>query len=181
MTRLETELQRVLAGDYLDGMGDRTLPEIRAMRAECQRAETAVSFLRRLAQGRLDIIHAYLDRREDEGGDVDLQELVGELGAIMAAGPPRPAGNGRLPAQLAPDLEEGDLTAELDEVIDAAHVASLAQMSEGELRSAAERLATFEARVSQQRRSLHERIDRLQAEIVSRYKSGGASPDELLA
>ena len=180
MTSLESELERVLAGDYLSGLGDLPLPQIRTMRADCQRAETAVSFLRRLAQGRLDIIHAYLDRREDEGGEVDLRELVGELGAIMAAGPPRPAGNGRLPAQLAPDLEAGDIAAELDEVIDAVQVANLAQMSEPQLRSAAERLAAFEARVSQQRRMLHERIDRLQAEIVSRYKTGGASADELL-
>ena len=180
MTRLETDLDRVLAADYLAGMEERPLTEVRAMRAECQRAETAVSFLRRLVQGRLDIIHAYLDRREDEGGEVDMEELVSELGAIMAAGPPRPAGNGRLPAQLAPDLEAGDIAAELDEVIDAVQVANLAQMSEPQLRSAAERLAAFEARVSQQRRMLHERIDRLQAEIVSRYKTGGASADELL-
>ncbi|MDA8267797.1 MAG: aerial mycelium formation protein [Actinomycetota bacterium] len=180
MTRLETDLDRVLATDYLAGMADRPLAEVRAMRAECQRAETAVSFLRRLVQGRLDIIHAYLDRREDEGGEVDMQELVGELGAIMAAGPPRPAGNGRLPAQLAPDLEADDLTVELDQVIDAVQVAELPRMSEAQLRSAAETLGSFEARVSQQRRALHERIDRLQAEIVSRYKSGGASADELL-
>ena len=33
------------------------------MRSECEIAETAVSFLRRMAQGRLDLIHAYLDRR----------------------------------------------------------------------------------------------------------------------
>ena len=33
------------------------------MRSECEIAETAVSFLRRMAEGRLDLIHAYLDRR----------------------------------------------------------------------------------------------------------------------
>lgn len=181
MSRLDQELQRVLAEDYLDGLSDRPLEEVRAMREECQQAETAVSFLRRLAQGRLDIIHAFLDRREDEGGAVDLAELVEELPAIIAAGPPRPAGPGRLPVQMAPDMEGGALTAELDQVIDAQQVVALAEMSEDQLRKVAERLAAFEAQVSAHRRALHERIDRLQREIVDRYKSGGASADELLS
>lgn len=181
MSRLDQELQRLLAEDYLQGLAERSLEDVRAMRAECQLAETSVSFLRRLAQGRLDIIHAFLDRREDEGGSVDLAELVEELPAIIAAGPPRPAGPGRLPVQMAPAMDSGELTAELDEVIDAGQVVRLAEMSEEQLRAVAERLGTFEATVSQQRRALHERIDRLQREIVDRYKSGGASADELLA
>jgi chaperonin cofactor prefoldin len=45
----------------------------------------------------------------------------------------------------------------------------------------AERLTELEARISDQRRALHERIDKLQAEIVSRYKTGEASVDGLLA
>ena len=31
------------------------------MRTECQEAEVALSYLRRLIQGRLDIVHAYLE------------------------------------------------------------------------------------------------------------------------
>lgn len=181
MSRLDQELERLLADDYLDGLHERSLEDVRAMRHECQQAETSVSFLRRLAQGRLDIIHAFLDRREDEGGAVDLSELVEELPAIIAAGPPRPAGPGRLPMQMAPDMEDDELTAELDQVIDAGQVVALAEMSEEQLRLVADRLAVFEATVSQQRRALHERIDGLQREIVDRYKSGGASADELLS
>lgn len=180
MSQLEQELQRLLADDYLDDLADRSLDEVRAMREDCQVAETSVSFLRRLAQGRLDIIHAFLDRREDGGAAVDLNELVQELPAIIAAGPPRPSGPGRLPMHMAPDMESGELTSELDQVIDAGQVVRLAEMSGGQLRAVAEQLGAFEARVSQQRRGLHERIDRLQREIVDRYKSGGASADELL-
>lgn len=180
MTQLDTQLARLLVDDYLDGLADRSLDEIRAMRADCQQAETSVSFLRRLAQGRLDIIHAYLDRREDHGA-VTLDDLVGELPDIMAAGPPRPGGPGRLPSAMAPDMEGGALSSELDQVIDATQVMRLADMSEAQLRALSSELSAFEARVSRQRRSLHDRIDRLQGEIVSRYKTGGASVDELLA
>jgi Mg2+ and Co2+ transporter CorA len=180
MTQLENELHGLLADDYLDGLTDRSLEEIRSMRAACQQAEAKVSFLRRLAQGRLDIIHAFLDRREDEGDEVDLSDLVDDLPAIIAAGPPRPSGPGRLPSPLDPDMEGGALTGELDQVIDAEQVGKLGTMTADQLRQVAEQVAAFEARVSHQRRALHERIDRLQREIVERYKTGGASADELL-
>jgi chaperonin cofactor prefoldin len=65
-------------------------------------------------------------------------------------------------------------------VLDADHTAALPTMSEAELRAVGERLTAIEQRISDQRRALHERIDKLQAEIVSRYKTGEASVDGLL-
>ena len=50
-----------------------------------------------------------------------------------------------------------------------------------ELREIAARLTVIEARVSDQRRTLHERIDALQAELVDRHKTGRASVDGLLS
>ena len=174
MAWLETELERLLAADYLDGLPERSLEDVRAMRAECQEAETAVSFLRRMAQGRLDLVHACLD-----GSDLD--SLVERLPSIIGSGPPRPQGYGRLPSQMSPDLDRDDLTAELDAVLDADQTGALPTMSEAELRAVAEQLTAIEKRISDQRHALHERIDKLQAEIVSRYKTGEASVDGLLA
>jgi hypothetical protein len=176
---LDTELQRLFAPGYLDGLSERTLEEVRAMRAECQEAETAVSYLRRVAQGRLDLIHACLDR-DDGDGRSNLDALVERLPSIIGSGPARPAGPGRLPSQMLPDMDRGDLTRDIDAVLDADRIGELPEMSENELRSMAERLTELEARISDQRRALHERIDRLQAEIVSRYKTGEASVDGLL-
>ena len=179
MALLDRELERLLAPDYLDGMKDRSLEEVRAMRAECQEAETAVSFLRRLAQGRLDLVHACLDRAEGQGADLD--SIVDRLPSIIGSGPPRPAGYGRLPSQMSPDLDDAELTAEIDAVIDADRIGELPAMSDQELHVLGDRLTAIEARISDQRRALHERIDKLQAEIVSRYKTGEASVDGLLA
>jgi hypothetical protein len=184
MTWLTDELSRLLADDYLYSIEELTLPEIRAMRAECQRAETAVSYLRRMAQGRLDIIHVFLDRREDGASTADLAILVEELPAIMAAGPPRQAvqpGSARPEAYSSPDTEGSDLTVELDAEIDLGRIGDLPEMGEAELRGIARRLTAIEERISNERRALHERIDRLQAEIVSRYKTGEASVDGLLS
>ncbi|HUY21380.1 MAG TPA: hypothetical protein VMV22_03470 [Acidimicrobiales bacterium] len=179
MASLDTELDRLLAPHYLDGVNTRSLEEVRAMRAECQAAETAVSFLRRLAQGRLDLVHACLDRAEGESGGLD--SLVERLPSIIGSGPARPSGYGRLPSQMSPDLDSTDLTEEIDGVLDADHIGALPTMGDDELRAVGDRLTEIETRISDQRRALHERIDTLQAEIVSRYKTGEASVDGLLA
>jgi hypothetical protein len=178
MGPLDIQLDRLLGPDYLEGVERRSLEEVRAMRAECQVAETAVSYVRRMAQGRLDIVHAYLDRGDDDV--VDLNSLVEQLPGIISAGPQRPVGPGRLPSQMSPDME-GDFTAELDEALDAKRVAELPTMDRERLLELAERLSEIESRSSSERRALHERIDKLQAEIVSRYKTGEASVEGLLA
>ncbi len=179
MTSLETQLERLLAPDYLDGIEEISLEKVREMRGECQEAETAVSYLRRMAQGRLDIVHAYLDRGENEaiGG---LDSLVEKLPQIISSGPQRPAGYGRLPSQMSPDME-GDFAAEVDKILDADRIAALDTMGREELLELAERLSEVESRSSNERRALHERIDKLQSEIVSRYKTGEASVEGLLA
>jgi hypothetical protein len=173
------DLSRLIAGDYLDGVEKRPVEEIRAMRAECQEAEVALSYLRRLVQGRLDIVHIYLD---PPAGDAtpELSTIVSELPGILA-GPGRPPGPGHLPMLLSPDTEESDLTSQLDEILDAEGIGNLAQLDRVELGEFSKRLETLERNVSYDRRALHVVIDRLQAEIVERYKTGRASVDGLLS
>lgn len=179
MGSLRSELEHILTDTYLDGVAEKSLEEIRAMRSECQEAEVALSYLRRVTQGRLDIVHAYLARA---GGDQpDLAGVVDDLPGILSAGPGRPEGPGRLPMLLAPDMALGDLTAEVDAVLDGEEVADLAGRSAEELQALVDELAAIEKRVSAERRGLHERIDTLQAELVARYKSGAASVEGLLS
>jgi|SRR5579863_10066971 len=178
MAWLQGELDRLSAPDYLQGLPDRSLEELRHMRSECDRAETAVSYLRRVAQGRLDIVQGILRR-----GDADLSNVVEDLASIIGGGPPRPAGPGRLPSRLAPDMGDvdDDLTEEIDAVLDPGAIGTLPELGHDELAALSTRLMEVEARISTQRKALHERIDAVQAEIVSRYKSGDVSPDGLLA
>ncbi len=174
------DLDRILSSDYLDGIEDRSLAEIRSMRTECQEAEVALSYLRRLIQGRLDIVHTYL---EHPGSDAlrDLGTLVNDLPGILSSGPGRPSGPEHLPQLLSPDTEEADLTAELDAVLGADQISTLADMDIDQLTTIAGRLEDIERRVSGDRRALHERIDALQAELVNRHKTGRASVDGLLS
>lgn len=174
------ELDRILTSTYLDGIETKSLADIRSMRTECQEAEVALSYLRRLIQGRLDIVHAYLEHPGSDDSP-DLAALVEDLPAILSAGPGRPAGPGHLPLLLSPDTEESDLTAELDAVLGADEIGTLAELDIDQLNSIAGQLEAIESRVSVDRRALHERIDSLQAELVDRHKTGRASVDGLLS
>src|SRR6202050_3065867 len=94
------ELDRLFAADYLEGVDSRSLDQVRAMRAECQEVEEIVSYLRRVVQGRLDVVHSFLDHHET-GQDIgDLDGVVEDLSAIIGSGPARPQGYGRLPSQM---------------------------------------------------------------------------------
>jgi len=181
MTWLDTELKRVLDPHYLDGIADRDLDEVREMRTECDQTETAVSFLRRMAQGRLDLIHAYLDRRSRSELN-DMREFVEELPSIIAAGPPPQSRSAaRLAGSWLPDPYPEDLSTEIEALLGAEKMSELESLGDDQLEEIASELVTIEKRLSAQRRSLHEQIDRIQAEIVSRYKTGKATVDGLLS
>ena len=175
---LNLALARVLAPEYLDGLEQMPLSELRARKMDCAEVEWAVSCLRKMVQGRLDIVLAELQRRAD-GGEGDLSDLVDQLPEILSE---RGRGSGgRMLPFIAPDVNYRRLTAELDRIIDADKVGALTQMNDDEVRAIVDGLVEYEHRVSAGRRALHERLDTIQAEIVRRYKSGGASVDGLLS
>jgi hypothetical protein len=178
MTAGQDELERILSPAYLESIQDASLEQVRAKRAECQRVEVKLSYVRRLAQGRLDIVHAEMERRSGSQSE-DLAELVEHLTDVLSDRVRAP-GTGRLPQLLAPDVESGDVTAELDAIAGVGRLGDLRSLGDQDLSGIAEQLSQLETRVSASRRALHERIDALQDEIVGRYKSGRASVDNLL-
>lgn len=172
------DLDRLLADDYVAGLGDLTMADLRARKNECSDAEGALSYLRRLVQVRLDIVVAELQARAD-GGTGELSDLVDHLGEILAEGGTRTLA-GRLPSLDLPDVDHRLLSADLDAIFDVDQAGALPETDEAEVRRVADSLVELERRVSAQRRALHEHLDLLQAEVVRRYKSGEASVDTLL-
>ena len=99
----QRRLDRVLDPSYLDGLADRPVDEVSAMKTECTELETEVSFVRRLAQGRIDILDAERDRRANGGS---LEDLIGSLSKILADEGPRPTpSQAHLPQRMAPSPE----------------------------------------------------------------------------
>jgi hypothetical protein len=170
---------RFLSPDLLDGLATRPIDEVRTLRAECVEVETGLSYLRRMVQGPLDIVHREQARRASgtEGGD--LATLVDELPDLLAEHT-RSAGVGRLPQTLEPTTVDPALEAELDALVGGGRVATVADMSDSDLDELATGLTAFERKVSEQRHAYFERIDALQAELTRRYRTGEASVESLL-
>ena len=169
--------RNALAEDLLEGLADLPIEEVRARRAACQLLETQLSYVRRLTQGRLDIVVSEITaRRDGTSGDRTLVQQLTEALSDRITAP----GNGHLPMGLEPGEVAPELLASLDAAAPPGRVSQPASMATDELRSVADALAELERDVSARRRAMFDRIDALQAEIVRRYRTGEASVDSLL-
>jgi hypothetical protein len=172
------QLSDVIDPGYLEGLEGWPLDEVRSRRDEATEIETGLSYLRRIVQGRLDIVVAGEQHRQ-HGDQADVSALVEELPAILSGNVHAP-GLGRLPTILAPGDMDSVLERRLEEVLPAVRLAAVHELSEAELRRAAQDLTEFERSVSTQRRAVLDVLDRLQDEIVRRYRTGEATVDSLL-
>lgn len=150
-----------------------TLEELRALRTELQAEDDVVSYVRRVAQARVDLVRAEVHRRKrDERPDDLPHELRVVLSSQLTSGAPRPP-------RPVEELGDNALSDELD-VICAEHGFSrIDELSLSELSELDERLTAFERRVSDDRRERYDRLDSLTAELVRRYREGEASVDGL--
>jgi hypothetical protein len=85
----------------------------------------------------------------------------------------------RPPQELEPPEWADEIVSELDELLTPTELARLGDLDDVRLLGAAERIAELEHELSDARRDLHGRIDRIQEELIGRYR-GGASVDDLL-
>jgi len=173
-------LAEILEPSYLGGLPDRALDEVRAMRDLCQQVEGGLSYVRRLAHGRLDIVGGELARRRDRGDPVDLAELVARLPELLAERGGAEGVASRSPRRVDLGDPAPDLESELDGILRADDLTGLTDLSDEELQGRADGLVAFERTVSDQRRRVHERIDTLQAEIARRYREGEADIESML-
>ncbi|WP_258047288.1 ABC transporter substrate-binding protein [Streptomyces sp. SM13] len=161
------------------GFGGLRLPELRTLRRDAQRDEADIGYVRRLVQGRIDILRAELARRRDPEAPVEDAAVVSRLSEILADTPSRhrssarhvtlttPRGDEfrRLAAETLAEVELSDLDARTDE----------------ELHTAMGRLVRYEQQVSRRRHELQRTADDCSAEIARRYRDGEAQVDDLLA
>ena len=174
-----SEHERLLAEGYLDGIEERSIDDVRTMRAECVAVETGLSYFRRMVQGRLDIVESEQARRAEGIDAAGLPDLIGQLPEILAEHR-RPDGIGRLPQSLTPPEPDPVLVDELDELAGPGKLSTLTELPDDELTELADELGELERRVSERRRLLFDRIDALQAELTRRYQSGEANVETLL-
>ena len=168
-------IDRVLAEDYLDGLRDLPLAEVRALRAEAEQEEVDLSYLRRMVQGRLDVLRAELNRRDGTtSGD-----LVDGLAGILADEPRAPArGLGRH-STVEPSRADSHRRY-VEALVADVGLSDVSARSTDELAHALRTLSEEEQGLSRKRRQVQVVMDACSAEITRRYRDGEADVDSLL-
>ena len=169
MAQHKRRVDRVLEPAYVDDLAASSLEELRARHSECLEIETEVSYVRRLAQARLDILRAELSRRA-AGGTVG--DLIAALPQILAdEGPRAPVTESRLPRHLAPSMDI-KWNRGLEHLVFDETLATLPTLADEELESRIEQLSTLERELSERRRSLHHVIEAIELDLAGRHKVG---------
>jgi hypothetical protein len=168
-------IDRVLADDYLDGLADRSLDEVRALRNDAEQEEADLSYVRRLLQGRMDLVRAEQARRAASGG----APLIDLLAEVLADGPRSDRGSGRF-LTVEPSRVD-DHRRQVEQIVSDVGISDVAARSDGELQTSLEALSKHEQTVSDLRRRVQTVMDRLTAEIGRRYRDGEADVSALLS
>ncbi|MFF3406780.1 hypothetical protein ACFYW8_11285 [Streptomyces sp. NPDC002742] len=178
------------AGDAArPGIAVLRLPELRTLRRDAQRDEADLSYVRRLLQGRIDILRAELARRGERrmpgtaSGhrspvDRERPSVVERLSEILTDAPARYRSSARHVTVGTPHGEQyrvlaADMLAEVE-------LSDLDARTDDELVAGLGRLVRYEQRVSRQRQQLQRTADDCSAEIARRYREGEAQVDDLL-
>src|SRR5437763_6327268 len=173
-TRGNRRIDRVLADDFLSGLPAQSIDDIRSLRADAEQEEADVSYLRRMLQGRIDIISAELERRRGASG----ASLVDALPRILAddRGSPHGLGQHRTVEPSRVDQHRRRVEALVADV----DISNVTAHSDEELNRALEVLVAEERDTSQTRQRIQLVVDACAAEITRRYREGEAAVSDLL-
>ncbi|MEG3627531.1 RsiG family protein [Streptomyces poriticola] len=160
-----------------------SLPEVRTLRRDAQREEADLSYVRRLLQGRIDILRAEQTRRGPDPvpspATPEPASVVDRLPEILTDGPARHRSSARHVTLGTPHGEEYRRLA--DEMLGEVELSDLTARTGPELTAAMGRLVRYEQQVSRRRQRLQRTADDCSAEIARRYREGEAQVDDLLA
>jgi hypothetical protein len=166
-------IDRVLDPDFVDGIRELPIEELRRRRAEADQEGVDLSYARRLLQGRIDILRAEQQRRIGAGPLARMPRsdaaIVAALGRILADPPSeeRPVSQGR--HALKTPTRVGEHRREAERAVADVGGSDLGSFADAELDAAIEKLAAIEARVSRSRQRVHAVIDTLTDEVARRY------------
>lgn len=168
-------IDRVMADDFLGSLRTIDMAGLRELRGEAEQEEVDLSYLRRMVQGRIDILTAEKRRRTGEGGSI-----VDQLATILSDdGPREPArGSGRH-TTVEPSRTDSHRR-HLEAVVADVEMSDVSVHSDDKLDELLTALGAEEQRVSGTRREVQERLDACQAELTRRYRDGEADVASLL-
>jgi hypothetical protein len=169
-------VDRVLGPGFLDDLDKLTLQELRERRHDAEQEDADLSYIRRLLQGRLDIIRAEMERR---GNAADDERVVDHLTDVLADDGPR-TNHGTSRFLSVEPSRVADSRRRVEQLIADPHLSDLGTLSDAETRTAFAEISRHEREVSDLRRRVQQAMDTLTNEVARRYRDGSASVDELL-
>ncbi len=160
-------IDRIRDTGYAHNVGELSLDDLRQRRDECLAEREYLSLLRRLVQGRAEILRAELDAR---GSDEDRGPLVDRLAQILAGDERQTASRGEAVKVGLPEEEMLLARRRIERLVADAGISDPGALSDESLAAAVELLASEEREVSTARSDVIRVLDTLQDELKRRYR-----------
>lgn len=159
------ELEYAMSPDAVADLDDVSRDELAERRHRLTAVEEQVSYLRRVAQSRVDVARSELDARAAGRQRSDLSDIIRRLPEVLSE-----RGNSHgMPGVAAPDIDiDPEYSVDLDSVVSPVRLLEVGTFSRTELRELVVRLEAEEARISVQRRLVQQRLDQIEEEIARR-------------
>jgi hypothetical protein len=159
-------IDRIGRPEFIQGLSELSLDELRQRRDECHAEREYLSLLRRLVQGRAEILRAEVERRE-RGGDEE--SLVDRLSAILAAEGKGSARGEAVKVGL-PGEEMLLARRRVERLVADAGLSDPGALDDERLAEAVDLLFRVEREVSTERTEVLHVMDVLQEEVKRRYR-----------
>ncbi|HSL10824.1 MAG TPA: aerial mycelium formation protein [Actinomycetota bacterium] len=160
-------IDRIREASYVEGLHDLGLDELRARRDECLVEREHLSMLRRLVQGRAEILQAEVRARDASG---DHAPLIESLAQILAPDDHPTTSRGEAVRVSMPEDEMLLARRRAERLVNDASLSNPSALDDAALADAIARLADEEQQVSTARSDVIRALDALQDELKRRYR-----------
>jgi hypothetical protein len=164
--RANRRIDHIRSPGFVEALGDLSLDELRQRRDDCLAEREYLSLLRRLVQGRAEILKAEVERR---GAGDDQVPLVDRLAEILSGEPHGPARGEAVRISL-PEEEMLLARRRVERLVADTGLSDPGSLDDERLSGAVEVLASEEREVSVARSDVLVVLDALQDELKRRYK-----------
>jgi hypothetical protein len=159
-------IDKIRDPSFVEGLSDMSLDDVRARRDDALAEREYLSLLRRLLQGRAEILKAEAESRAQGGG----APLVDRLVEILADDDHPVTSRGEVVRVVVPEDEMLLARRRVERLAADSGISDPSTLGDEELSAAIDALVAEEARVSEARRDVIRVLDDLQDELKRRYK-----------
>ena len=160
-------IDRIKRADYAQGLEELSLDDVRERRDECRAELEYLSLLRRLVQGRAEILKAEVERRRDPQ---DSGSLVDRLAEILAPDESHVSSRGAAVQVGVPDDELAIARRRVERLVADAGISDPGSLPDDSLATAVDLLFSEERSVSADRAQVIAVLEAVQDELKRRYK-----------